>query len=272
MTDPKKSGYPGGIGITTILLTLAIIAIIILLGGFLFNYTRIDQLTRSLEDTKKQIQNVQMTSQDAKENVQESAMEGAQDIASAIKDVENPAARLALAKAYAARLNSFLTASERSDLNTVVLYIEKNPSALYADNPNLPADVQDSLDNLRAKLSTVRSNSVATIQEVDEATYSLNEELTITGTIRFVDDDEVLGGSIFALEDKETGNIFYLHFNEANSENIKQNMLDQEVSIEIRVTSRAGQPLTFQVVSGPVLAEETSDETEPTTPAATATP
>lgn len=252
MSDFKQSANAGGIG-TTVLLVIALIVVIILLGGFLFNYTRIDQLTRALQDTQKQVQNVQQEREMAKNNLQEQAIESAQDIAGAIKDVKNPAIRLALTKAYAARLRTLLTTQEQEDLDTIVVYVEKNPGTLFQDNPNLPSNVALAIKNLQAKLTTARNNSVATVQEIDDATYSPNEVVTLTGTIEYVDDDEILGGSIFTLKDTETGNVFYLHFNEANSENIQENMVGQEVTLNVKVTSKANEPLTFQVISGPTL-------------------
>lgn len=261
MSGLKQTLYTGGIAITTILLILAIIVIIILVGGFLFNYTRIDQLTRSLQDTQKQVQEVRNESDQAKANLQGQAKEGLSNIADAIKDVENPAVRLALVKAYAARLNSFLTPSERNDLNTVVVYIEKNPDVLFSENPNLPQDVRTALNRIRTKVTSLTGNSVATMQEIDEAIYSPGETVTITGTIEYVGEDEVLGGGIFTLTDSETGYVYYLHFNQANSQNIQENMVGEEVSVNIRVTSRANEPLTFQVVSGPTQSDTQDAET-----------
>lgn len=258
--------------------TLSIVALVLLviLGGlfvftFFFNRSQIDQLTKSLQETKEQIANVQNEAAGGRQDVKDAASNAAGDIAGAISDVDNPAVRLALVKAYATRLKTLLTPSEQEDLDTIVVYFDKNPEVLFADNPTLPADVKTAIANIKTKLTNAKSNSVATMQAIDEELYTPGETASITGTIAYVGDDELLEGSFFTVTDSETGYVYYLHLNNANSKSVQDTMLDEEVTVEIKVTSKAGEPLTFQVVSGPTLASE-SEETEDTQETTTTTP
>ncbi len=267
----ENSSKKGSNTLTVIVLVLLVILAALLIFGFFFNRSKIDELTKSLQKTQEQIANVQNEAQGGRENVADTALTSAEDIASAISDVDNPTVRLALAKAYAVRLRALLTASEQEDLDTVVVYFEKNPKVLFENNPTLPAEVKTALANLKTKLTSAKSNSVATMQAVDKATYTSGEIVTVTGTIAYVGDDEILGGSIFTLTDSETGYVYYLHLNNTNSQNVQDTMLDEEVTVDIKVTSKAGDPFTFQVVSGPTIASE-SEETEDTEETTTTTP
>jgi hypothetical protein len=250
------------------LLVIAILAIALFVFYFFFSRSKIDQLTRSLNETKEQVQNVGEESEEARREMAMEASEGIKSTAEAIKDVENPAVRLALIKAYAAQIRPLLTGQSQEDLDTVLVYIDKNPAVLVTKNPSLPQEVVLAINNLKTRARNLRIAGVATMQKVDEVLYTQGETVELMGTIAFVQDDPALGGSVFTLTDSETGYVYYLVFNEANSATIKEDMVNQEVEVTVRVTSRAYEPLTFQVVSGPTLAAQPTQGAQ-STPAPT---
>lgn len=252
--------------VSLILLIVAILAITLLLFYFFFSRSKIDQLTRSLNETKEQVQNVGEESDEAKREMAMEAAEGIKSTAEAIKDVENPAVRLALIKAYAAQIRPLLSGKSREDLDKVLIYVDGNPAVLVTKNPTLPRDVVQAINNLKTRARNLRVAGVATMQKIDEVLYTQGEAVELTGTIAFVADDPALGGSVFTLTDSETGYVYYLVFNEANSQTIKDTMLNQEVEVTVKVTSEVYEPLTFQVVTGPKLVAKPTQGAQ-TTPA-----
>ncbi len=240
------------------LLIVAVIALGLFLFNFFFSRSKIDQLTRSLNETKDQVENVKEESEEAKNEMAMGAAEGVKSTAEAIKDVENPAVRLALIKAYAAQLRLLLPSASQKDLDTVLVYLDKNPAVLVTKNPSLPKEVVTAINNLKTSARNLRTAGAATMQKVDEVLYTQGETVELTGTIAFVQDDPALGGSVFTLTDSETGYVYYFVFNEANSQTIKNTMVGKEVEVTIKVTSKTYEPLTFQVVSGPSLASTPS--------------
>lgn len=239
--------------LSIILLIIAVAAIGLLVFYFFFSRNQINQLTRSLNQTRQEVMDVKEEAEEAKMKTAEEAMGGIRSTADALKDVENPAVRLALIKAYASQLRPLLTAVSQKDLDTVLVYVEKNPEALVTRNPTLPREVVLAINNLKTRARNLRIAGVATMQKVDEALYTQGETVSLTGTIAFAQDDPALGGSVFTLTDSETGYVYYLVFNESNSQTIKSTMDGKEVRVTVRVTSRANEPLTFQVISGPTL-------------------
>lgn len=253
-----------------ILLIVAVVAVGLLLFNFFFSKSKIDELTRSLNQTKQQVANVEDETNEAKQEMAGEAAEGLKSTADAIKDVENPAVRLALIKAYAAQIRPLLTGQSQKDLDTVLVYVDKNPAVLVTKNPTLPKEVVTAVNNLKTRARNLKIAGVATMQKVNETLYTQGETVELTGTIAFVQDDPALGGSVFTLTDSETGYVYYLVFNEANSQTIKDTMLNQEVDVTVKVTSRVYEPLTFQVVTGPKLASG-SNTSSKTSPAPTST-
>lgn len=248
--------------ISLTLLIIAILAIVLLIFYFFFSRSRIDQLTRSLNETKEQVQNVGEESEEARREMAMEAAEGMKSTAEAIKDVENPAVRLALIKAYAAQIRPLLTGQSQKDLDTVLVYIDKNPAVLVTKNSSLPKEVVLAINNLKTRARNLRIAGVATMQKVDEVLYTQGETVELTGTIAYVADDPALGGSVFTLTDSETGYVYYLVFNETNSQTIKEDMVDRDVEVTVKVTSRAYEPLTFQVVTGPTLVTQPTGKTQ----------
>jgi len=252
-----NSTSSGGKKNSLLYITLFIITsiiIILIAGAFFFNYSKMDQLTRSLSQVQNELQ-----------QVKEGKTEKKQDLVENI----NPEtiARLALIKAYTNSFKASLNKADLDNLDRITLYIEGNPDVIITKNPNLPEDIKEALASIKLKTNALKNIAVATVKkQVDQATYTLNEKVTLTGPITFVEDDEIYGGSIFELTDTKTGNIYYLHFNEANSTSIKNTMLDEVVTVDIQVTSKVGEPLTFEVVSGPTLIKQSP------TPQTTSTP
>jgi hypothetical protein len=243
MDNSNSSGKSKNL-IYIIILILVLIIVAILAGGYYLNYSKVDQLSRTLEQTQKDVEKV-------KEDTQEKKQDAIEEI--------NPetVVKLALLKAYATSLRSSLTKAELEDLDRITLYIQGNPNVIVTKNPNLPQDIAQAAANIKLKAKALRNKAVVVIKdEADKATYTLGEEVTLTGTISFVEDDAIYGGSIFMLTESETGNTYYLHFNEANSQNIKNTMLDEQVTVDVKVTSKANEPLSFEVVSGPTMVKQ----------------
>lgn len=261
----------GKSGILSVILAIvAILAVAALVFYFFFSQSKIDQLTKSLNETKQQVMDVKEASDEAKKDTAMTAIEGMRSTAQAIQDVKNPTVRLALIKAYAESLRPALSSASQDDLDTVLVYVDKNPTVLVTKNPSLPPDVLQAINNLKTRARNLRIAGIATMQSMDEIIYRQNEIVNLTGTIAFVEDDPALGGSVFTLTDSETGYVYYLVFNETNSQTIKNTMLDEEVDVTIQVTSKANEPLTFKVTKGPTLA--TSTTPTPTSSAAVASP
>lgn len=225
--------------------------LVIFAGGFYLNHSRLNKL----ESAQKMAQN-QMK-------------EPATATPIPLKDIKDPAERLALIHTYAAALNPLLTSARQKDLETVIVYVNGNPKVLITKNPDLPKDVAAAVANLKTAVKNLKVAGTIIKQSTANTSYNQGDTFNLTGTINFVADDEELGGSIFSLKDSESGDMYYLHFNEANSANIKANMIGEEVTLSVKVTSKATEPLAFQVTKGPVLTSSLS--TNPTKAAATAT-
>ncbi len=266
----------GKSGLLSIILAIvAVLAIGALVFYFFFSQSKIDQLTRALNETKQQVMDVKKESDEAKKETAMTAMEGMRSTADAIKDVQNPQVRLALIKAYAETLRPLLTSTSQKDLDTILVYVNGNPKVLVTKNPTLPKDVVLAINNLKTRARNLKIAGIATMQKIDKELYTQNEVVNLTGTIAFVEDDPALGGSVFTLTDSETGYVYYLVFNETNSETIKNSMLNKEVNVTVKVTSKANEPLTFQVVKGPTLAKASNPapaSSAQSSPAPTTTP
>lgn len=255
----SKSGF-----LSIILLIIATCAVAALIFYFFFSQSKIDQLTRALDETKQQVMDVKKESEEAKKETAMTAINGMRSTAEAIKDIENPTVRLALIKAYAQSIRPALSTASQKDLDTVLVFIEGDPKVLITKNPILPKEVVLAINNLKTRMRNLKIAGIATMQSLDKKLYTQGEIINLTGEIAFVEDDPALGGSIFTLTDSETGYVYYLVFNETNSQNIKDSMLNEEVNVTIKVTSKANEPLTFEVVKGPTLATSAKPTTKPT--------
>lgn len=254
-----KSGF-----LSIILFGIALLAVIALVFYFFFSRSKIDQLTRALNETKQQVQDVKEESEEAKQDTAMAAISGMRSTAQAIQDIDNPQVRLALINAYAESLRPQLSSASQKDLETILVYVNGDPKVLVTQNPVLPKEVLLAINNLKTRARNLKIAGIATMQSLDKALYTDGEIVNLTGVIEFVQDDPALGGSVFTLTDSETGYVYYLVFNEANSQTIKNSMLGKEVNVTVKVTSKANEPLTFQVMRGPTLAT-----VSPTRPAGT---
>jgi len=263
----SKSGL-----LSIVLAIVAILAICALVFYFFFSQSKIDQLTRALDETKEQVMDVKKESDEAKKDTAMTAMEGVKSTAEAIKDVQNPLVRLALIKAYSTSLRPLLSTVSQKDLDTILVYVDKNPTVLVTKNPTLPKDVVLAINNLKTRSRNLKIAGIATMQKIDKELYTQNEIVNLTGKITFVEDDPALGGSVFTLTDSDTGYVYYLVFNETNSQTIKNSMLNKEVNVTVKVTSKASEPLTFQVIKGPTLATAASPAPTTTPTASSPTP
>lgn len=273
MEDSNNNSGGKSRNLTYILIFVLFLIVIALLGGGLYiGHSRINQLTRQLNQTQKQVQNVQQEANKTKEDTTQAAMNGIKDTAGAIKDVENPVIRLALAQAYAQNLKQYLTKSSQTDLDTILLYVNDNPKVLVTKNPTLPKEVALAVSNLKTAVRNLKIAGVATMQKIDKELYTQGEVVTLTGTINYVEDDTDLSGSIFTLTDSKTGYVYYFEFNEANSKIIEETMDGKEVTVTVKVTSKANEPLTFQVIKGPTLVTTSPAPSITNTPTSTVNP
>lgn len=260
-SSSKKSNTGWIIGI------VALIALAIVGGLWFLNRTKIDQLSRQLAQTQQEVQEVQQESQQTKEGVADSLREGADNITDAIGDIKNPAVRLALAKAYAEKLRGVLDAQTEEDLDTILVYVEKNPTVLVSKPAQLPAEVQTAINNVKTKLANARASVATTVADAKEAAaLKVGQGIRLEGTITFVADDPVLGGSVFMLTTDE-GKKYYLQFNEANSTNVKNSMVGKEVSVQVRITGIEDGDIRFDVISGPTLVSSAPTATKSAAPA-----
>lgn len=255
--------------------TIAIVFGILLIGLILIglaNRNKITQLSKSLTQTQEQVEDVSQESQEAQESIKNEIKEGVSEIAGSIKDINNPLVRLALAKAYTEKLKDVVDSQTKEDLNTVILYIEKQPAVLLQKTPQLPSEVQQALTNIKASIAKAKVSAVATSLSTALATTTdIGDTVTLTGTLEFVQDDTITGGSIFMLTDSETGEKYYLEFNATNSTSVK-NMVGKEVSVKVKITGNENGIVTYDVVSGPTLATTSPMPTVTAQPKATATP
>ncbi len=237
-----------------LLFLVALVILAGLAGGFYLNHSRIARL----ENAQKQMKG-------------ESNTPAPTTIS--LKDINDPTVRLALIHSYAAALNPLLTTARQKDLETIIVYVNGNPKVLVTKNPDLPKDVALAVSNLKTSVKNLKAAGTVIKQRTDNVSYAQGDTINLTGTISFVADDPELGGSIFSLTDSESGEIYYLHFNDANSANIKSTMLDKEVTLTAKVTSKVTEPLAFQVTKGPVLTSSlTPVSTKSATTTATPTP
>jgi hypothetical protein len=271
--EPESSSSGKSRNLTYLLIFILLLVVIgLLAGGFYINHSRIDNLTKSLEKTQNQVQNAKDTSDEAKEKTAKEAMGGIENTAEAIKDIDNPTVRLTLTKAYAASLRPLLSSARQADLDAVMVYINGNPKVLVTKNTVLPKDVAVAVSNLKTAVKNLKVKGVVTMQKVDKQIYTQGEVVTLTGNLAYVSDDSDLNGSIFTLTDTKTGYVYYLEFNEANSQLIEDTMDGKDVMMTVKVTSKANDPLTFQVLSGPTLLPGASKPSQVTnTPAQTGT-
>lgn len=236
---------------------VAAVAIIGLVALWFINRSSIDTLSRQLTETKDQVENVQNTSNEAKQNIGETVKEGVEDTLESIGDVNNPILRLVLAKAYVTRLSDTLDAAGKKDLNTIVVYVEKQPTVLIKPPATWPAEIQQAIANLKTKVANAKTAVAASVTDAKESvSEKVNDLNTLTGTLSFVSDDSVLGGSVFMMT-TDAGRNYYFEFNEANSEKIKSTMLGKPVSIKVRVTGVENGHVTYDVVSGPTIVSAT---------------
>src|SRR4029078_13080460 len=123
--------------------------IAVLAGGFYLGHSRINQLKRELSQTQKQVDNAKQEANETKEDTADSAMNGMKNTKDAIKDIENPIVRLALAKTDAQALRPYLTKTNQADLDTILLYVNGNPKILVTKNPALPKEVALAVNNIK---------------------------------------------------------------------------------------------------------------------------
>ncbi len=242
-SQSKKSSTGMVVGV------VGLVIIIGLVGLWFVNRNSINQLSDQLAQTKSQVEDVQKESQEAKMDAVDAMKEGAQNVAGAIDDINNPVVRLALTKAYVNKISSALDTAGKNDLNTIVVFVEKQPVVLTQKQPQLPAEVSQAVANLKTKIAALKT-SVAT--SVSDTTSKIGQGITLQGTLAFVSDDSVFGGSVFTLTTNE-GKKYYFEFNQATSTQIKNTMLGKEVAIQIKVTGLSDGHITYDVVSGPTL-------------------
>ena len=248
-----------GSGATWLIIILAIVAIG-LAAGAAYEANLVNQLSRQLNDTRQQLADVQQTADAAQAELQQSAAQGVQNIAQAIQKVENPALRLQLFKAYAAKVKAVLTPESQKQLNTIVVYVEKDPTVLIKPPATWPSDVQAAVTAVKAEITKAKTKAVATVQlkDLTAPTPVPGKTVVLTGILEFVSTDPVTGAGVFKLTNESDELDYYFQFSPTNTEEYKTSLVGQTVKMTVKITGEANGLVTYDVVSGPTAASTAS--------------
>lgn len=264
--------------------TLALVLMLLLAGGFGFtNQNKATQLQRQLEETQQQLADVVTEKEEAQTNVVDEIKDQVANVAESIGDVDNPLLRFALMKQYVANLASALKPESKQQLDAVIVYVQKNPTVLIQPE-QLPASYSATLTAIKQELTASRAQAVAVLKQQIANSLTptpvavVGQTYNLTGMLTLVETDPVLGGTYFKMTDTNYGEPFYLYLSPANATQVQQTMLDQVVTVQVKVTSIQDGFVTYTVVSGPTLAttkptnQPTVKPTVQTTPTVTTQP
>jgi len=249
--------------------TLALVLMLLLAGGFGFtNQNKATQLQRQLEETQQQLADVVTEKEEAQTNVVDEIKDQVANVAESIGDVDNPLLRFALMKQYVANLASALKPESKQQLDAIVVYVQKNPTVLLQPE-QLPASYSATLTAIKQELTAARAQAVAVLKQkvADSLTPTpvavVGQTYNLTGMLTVVETDPILGGTYFKMTDTNYGEPFYLYLSPSNSAQVQQTMLDQVVTVQVKVTSIQDGFVTYTVISGPTLGS-TSPTNNPT--------
>lgn len=239
---------------------LALLVMVVLAGGFGINsQNKTRQIQRQLEETQQQLADVVTEKEEAKVDVVDEIKDQVTNVAESIGDVDNPLLRFALMKQYVANLASALKPESKQQLDTVVVYVQKNPTVLLQPE-QLPASYSATLTAIKQELTAARAQAVAVLKQQIANTLTptpaavVGQTYNLTGMLTMVETDPVLGGTYFKMTDTNYGEPFYLYLSPSNATQVQQTMLDKEVTVQVKVTSIQDGFVTYTVVSGPTLA------------------
>lgn len=255
MSDDQSSPSKLSIGIIIILL----LAVGLLVANTVTSQSKMSQLQKELETAKKDVIAAQEQVVESKKAVVEETTKQAQEIAEAVSEIESPAARFALVKRFYTKVAAALKPDTKAELDDVIIYIERTPIVLV-DPKQLPASMSAILTKAKAELSAAKG-TVATQKFTSTTTSTaspsavVGKTFNLTGTLTFVADDPVMGGSYFKLTDTNYGEPFVLYLNGATATTAKSTMDGKVVTAQVRVTSEKDGFVTYDVISGPTLAE-----------------
>lgn len=253
MSDEQNSPSALSIGIIIILL----LAVGLLVANTVTSQGKMTQLQNELTTAKEQLVDLENQIAQSKKAVVEEAQQQAQEVAAAFAEIESPVSRWALVKQFYAKIASALQPETKKQLDTVIVFVEKQPVVLV-DPSQLPASMSAILSTAKAELKAARG-AVAT-QKSSEATGTaspsavVGKTFNLTGTLTFLEDDPVLGGSYFKLTDTNYGEPFVLYLNGTTAATTKSTMEGKVVTVQVKVTSEKGGIVTYDVISGPTLA------------------
>lgn len=244
----ENSGGSAGKVIAIIILVLLIVAVVV---GLFVQPDLLTKLTRSFSKTQNQVENVQEETAEAQQEVVSETQEGLQEVGQAISEVDNPLIRLMLAKAYATKLTSALSEQGKEDLNTVIVYVEKQPEILIQPTPAWPAEVKAALTRLQTEIAKAKVKSVAVslIKAIEDANSKVGDSVKLTGLWESTDQAETLG-SVFMLTDSTSGQVYYFQMSGTAAENAME-LVGSEVTVTVKITSEEDGYVTYDVVSGP---------------------
>lgn len=236
---------------STLTIVLAVVAVALAAGlGYVWysNNKVILELNKRYTETQSELTKVKSEAQEAREEVKAAA-----------SDVSTPLGRLALLRAFTAKAEKVLSKAGKDNLDTVIVYIEKQPEVLLEKNPQLPADVRQAVTELKKELQQVKIKASAVQSTSDEA--KVGTTVTLEGTLDFIQSDAVMGGGVFSLVDDETGAKYFFYFAPATSTNLQQTMVGKTVTVDVLITNAAKGMVTYDVVSGPTLVTSTPSPT-----------
>lgn len=234
----------------TIILVLMAIALGLVIGGMWYlNTTKVAQLQKSLDETKNELAMVKSEKEQAKE-----------DVKKALGNVETPLGKFMLLKAFTVRAQKVLSAAAKKDIDTIVVFVQKQPEVLIQDKPQLPADVQKAVTSVKAEIvkAKIGGSAIKTSTDKDK----IGTKATLEGTLTYVQQEAVLGGGMFSLVDDATGMKYYFYFDPATTKTLQNSMVGKTVTVDVLITGAANGMVTYDVVSGPTLV--TAPTTEPT--------
>lgn len=251
-TNSSETKMPWGI-----LITVGVLAALVVLA--VMNRSALTELSRKIGKTQDQVNDVANQVEESKDAMMDEAADQAQQVADSMLTVDNPIIRLLLLNAYKTRIANTLTSKTQNDLNTVIVFVQKQPTVLLQPTSSYPADIQTALSSVASAAAKLKASVAATAQtptQPETANPVVGQTATITGEIRFVAQDPILGGSYFQMNQTNYGQPFFFYLNPTTSSQVMADMEGQVVSVEVEITSVEDGYVTYTVTSGPTLATD----------------
>ncbi len=204
------------------------------------------------------------------DEVMENVDEARDDAAETVEDVlsSDVVRRLAAFRVVSEKVNALLSEAGQDQLNVVVLYVEKDPTVLVADQTTYPEEVQAAVTEVKTELQTLLSEAAVVAQEKltaaqqakleEEAgkAVAVGDTLVVNGMLEVASEDSPVG-TVFMVTDEVVGITYYFVFDAVTTQTLMAEMVNEEVVLEVEVTEVTDEgAFGYVVTSGPVLASE----------------